>query len=647
MIGDQPLRRRILLLFAALAGTGFAAIIAGLALAAWRLHLAGAPAMAITDALALAALVAGLGCIAAATTIWLLFDRNVARPIEALAGGLRTGQPPDEHETRYLADLGPAVRDAALARTRAAEALAQTVREHASEMAHEKETLEAILADFGAGAVMTDLEDRIVFYNSAAAGLINGIVLGRPLRRYVDPAALEAGAARLGPAVQATDLVCKTMEGRVLTGRMRRLDDGILYIFRDRDLTRRLPQERLENLRRHAATLVPLLDALDGPIPPELAAAIRHEGHGLAKETRAISELSGAMVAQGRASLAELAAGLESKGELPDAALVADAHAVHALLLDIARRLKDWGADAHLEAEPRDGDEMRLRLVWQGEAVPMGQVEAWLGNAPDPAQPDLSSAEILGMHGTGMWSEPCSGRQAALVLPLAVAVEGREPAQLIYDFRLGRGSSPASRLCELTCVVFDTETTGLLPTDRIVQIAGIRLADGRTTGERFDTLVNPDMPIPHRATEIHRITDAMVAEAPDMVTALTAFHHFADDAVLVAHNAPFDMGLLRAAQQLTGLRFDNQVLDTVLLSAMVWGHSADHSLDALAARMGVEIPAEVRHSAMGDAIATAEVFQKLVAALDAKGICTVEEVIAEARRFRSLIADANLSDKRD
>src|SRR5690606_35895048 len=149
-------------------------------------------------------------------------------------------------------------------------------------------------------------------------------------------------------------------------------------------------------------------------------------------------------------------------------------------------------------------------------------------------------------------------------------------------------------------------TTGLEDSDRMVQIAGLRIARGRLTGESFETLVNPGRAIPPRATAIHGISDAMVADAPGPDMALTSFHHFAQDAVLVAHNAPFDMGMLRNTGK--GPDFDNRVLDTVLLSVMIWGGSVSHTLDVLAERLGIVIPPEKRHTAMGDARATAEIF---------------------------------------
>ena len=135
------MRRRVLALFA---GTlALALVVAGLAL--WR---AGQG----TDGLAQAVMLLGFGLTGLLTGLWFLFDQNVARPIETLAGALRTGGVPDQQQARYLADLGPAARDAALARQRSDQALALALDRHAAEIMREKASLESILADFGAGS---------------------------------------------------------------------------------------------------------------------------------------------------------------------------------------------------------------------------------------------------------------------------------------------------------------------------------------------------------------------------------------------------------------------------------------------------------------------------------------------------------------
>lgn len=217
------------------------------------------------------------------------------------------------------------------------------------------------------------------------------------------------------------------------------------------------------------------------------------------------------------------------------------------------------------------------------------------------------------------------------------------PRQVAYDFELltkDRSAEFAHTLLDdLTYVVFDTETTGLLPGagDEIVQLAAVRIVNGkRVDAERLDILVNPGRPIPRSSSRIHGITDAMVADSPGIETAARRLHRFAQGAVLVAHNADFDLAFLRRDEAHIGVRFDHPVLDTVLLSAVVFGQSANHSLDALTARLGIPLPENARHTAIGDASATAEVLLKLIPALKARGLTTFGDVTSETRRHGRL-----------
>ena len=616
------MRARLLILFGVLLGA-----LAVLALAALWIAARGQGA----DATVQAAMVLGFGMAGAVTALWYLLDRHVAAPVDRLAGALRTGRAPDAAQTAWLGDLGPAAAAAAQARAENARRLADMLAEHEAETLREKAALEEILADFGAGAVMTDLRGRVVFYNAAAARLLPGLGLDQPLDRQLQPAGITAAETRLAAGASATDLACLTLDGRGLTGRLRALEDGRLLILRDTAPARPDP-DRIEPLRRHVGALVPMLDALDGPIPPDLARAIRTEGRALAEALHAVTDTAAPLpTAQPR----ELLAGVPS-ADLPQIRLRAEAGAMNALIIALFAELP--GATARLRAATPD--EVHLILEWTGPPVPMDRLDRWLARSPDAAQPGLTGSAILARHGTGIWPE-ADGDRARLVMPLAVAPDLGRDHGVTYDFALARRGAASDRLSDLTCVVFDTETTGLTADDAIVQIAGLRIARGRLTGERFDTLVDPGRPIPPGSTRIHGITDAMVAGAPDLTAALGAFRHFTDGAVLVAHNAPFDMGFLRRAAGATGARFPNTVLDTVSLSAMVWGASADHSLEALTARLGITIPPEARHTAMGDSIATAEAFLRLVEALRGKGITRLDEVLAEARRHRRLVADAN------
>lgn len=219
-----------------------------------------------------------------------------------------------------------------------------------------------------------------------------------------------------------------------------------------------------------------------------------------------------------------------------------------------------------------------------------------------------------------------------------VSSEASRP--LVYDFDLLDKCLPDSvadtPLTDLSFVVFDSETTGLDPKqDRVVQLGGIRVVNGKVVhGETFDMLVNPDCPIPPHSTKVHGISDTMVRDAPPFQVACERFHQFSQDAVLIAHNAPFDMAFLKTAET---VNFDHPVLDTVHLSAIVFGGSQEHTLDALCARLDIEIPAEHRHTALGDAIATAQVFVALLPILQARGLNTFAQIKTEMRKHSRIL----------
>jgi DNA polymerase-3 subunit epsilon len=102
------------------------------------------------------------------------------------------------------------------------------------------------------------------------------------------------------------------------------------------------------------------------------------------------------------------------------------------------------------------------------------------------------------------------------------------------------------------------------------------------------------------------------------------------------------MAFLRRAEGQIGLRFDMPILDTVLLSAVLYGRHEVHSLDALAHRLGITIPEEARHTALGDAVATADAFLRMMPMLRGRGLCTFGAVLAEVRRHGRLLRDLNL-----
>jgi DNA polymerase-3 subunit epsilon len=111
---------------------------------------------------------------------------------------------------------------------------------------------------------------------------------------------------------------------------------------------------------------------------------------------------------------------------------------------------------------------------------------------------------------------------------------------------------------------------------------------------------------------------------------LPRFHAFCEDTVLVAHNAAFDLRFLQMKEEATGIRFTQPVLDTMLLSPVIHPNQESHRLEAIAERLGVQVIG--RHTALGDAIMTGEVFLKMIPLLAQIGIHTLGQAREAAER---------------
>jgi DNA polymerase-3 subunit epsilon len=273
-------------------------------------------------------------------------------------------------------------------------------------------------------------------------------------------------------------------------------------------------------------------------------------------------------------------------------------------------------------------------------------LEQEASNAPDGGG-RLSLREVAARHGGEHWWR--ADRQAGTVtycmqLPVATDAPAAAPSTgvaarpIFYDFELFEraGESSAfdqSPLDELVYTVFDTETTGLEPSagDEIVSISAVRIVNGRLLRhETFDQLVDPRRPLSKESIRIHGITPTMLEGQPTIGDVLRRFARFADDTVLVGHNVAFDMRFLQLKERETGLRFNQPVLDTLLLSAVVQPNVPDHELEANARRLG--IPIIGRHTSLGDAIVTGEIFIKLLPLLAAQRIVTLKDALAASQR---------------
>ena len=695
MLERLSLRLRILLFFAALALGAIGAMVAG----GWVV-LSRSDVPGLLDAMLQAGLMGGFLILFLVTGVWYLFDMNVARAIDRLANAIRTRAHNDvgddiraerEH-ARYLGDLAPAAAEItrSLAATRSA--LAESVARETSRLSSEKARLEKLLADVPVAVLLCTADYQLVFYNGQAVTILEAGAapgLDRNLLDYLREGPVRHAYERLSnlnDPEAATDLICATTgSGRLLQGRMRvlrRTDHnrrpGFVLTLRDvsSDMATHSAREALlaevfDRVRRPAANLQTVISVIseDGEMAqaPEMTEAMLTEVHAL---SAAITELS-QRYDEGRLDwrlqteirardlLDGISAQFDAKGlnlttEGPDLMLSCDGFELALLFRWLGMRLAEKGhaQSFNLRLAEEDGPGAILDLVWHGPVLHVGEFDTWLTEPIDSDIPDLTPRAVLDSHATEAWTEVLPDGESAVRLPIPKARRAtRRPApierEVVYDFELLSKERNAgvleSRLEDLTYVVFDTETTGLTPSsDEIVQIAAVRIVNGRRVRrEVFDTLVDPQRPIPQSSTDVHGITEDMVKGAPTISEAGKRFHDFARGAVLVAHNAPFDMEFLRRHEKSMNVRFDHPVLDTVLLSAVVYGQLEQHSLDALTARLGITIPEEARHTAIGDTVATADAFLKLLPMLRARGHDTFGDVLGEVRRHGRLLKDLN------
>lgn len=169
-----------------------------------------------------------------------------------------------------------------------------------------------------------------------------------------------------------------------------------------------------------------------------------------------------------------------------------------------------------------------------------------------------------------------------------------------------------------TYVVFDLETTGFSPIkDKIIEIGAVKVEQGKIT-EKFSTFVNPKVPIPFQITQLTSITDEMVLDAPDIETALPKFLAFIGDAVLVAHNASFDVGFIEQNLRYQDIVPDFTSVDTVAMARILLPTLSKFKLNVVANALHISL--ENHHRAVDDAGATAEIFVKFIEMLRDRNI---------------------------
>lgn len=248
-------------------------------------------------------------------------------------------------------------------------------------------------------------------------------------------------------------------------------------------------------------------------------------------------------------------------------------------------------------------------------------------SVPSPTVPGMVS-NLLATPPGGRW-DPWAPAGAATGTPVQLGLDD-----------LG------TPLSETTFVVVDLETTGCSPrTDRVTEIGAVKVRGGEVLGE-FQTLVDPGGSVPPLITVLTGITDAMLIDAPRMEAVLPAFVEFARGAVVVAHNARFDLGFLRSAAERMGLPWtEPPVVDTVALARRVITRddAPNHKLSSLAAFFNARVAPD--HRALTDARATVDVLHGLLDRLGALGVTHLDDLLTAAdpvphvRRRKAGLAD--------
>ena len=196
-------------------------------------------------------------------------------------------------------------------------------------------------------------------------------------------------------------------------------------------------------------------------------------------------------------------------------------------------------------------------------------------------------------------------------------------AYLVDDLKDIAFNSKGQSLDE-TFVVFDIETTGFsAKSDRIIEIGAVKVVEGKIV-DKFSAFVNPQIPIPYRIENLTGINDEMVMNADTIDIVLPKFLEFSKGAIMVAHNAEFDMSFIMHKAHDIGIELNYTYVDTVALARVLIPTIARYKLDNVAKALG--IPLENHHRAVDDAGCTAEIFVKFISMLKQKNVMDLNDV---------------------
>lgn len=540
------------------------------------------------------------------------------------------------------------------------------------------ERLAALTAELSVPVLVCNAEGRILLYNEVARTLLGGpahVGLGRSVFAVVDRALVSHARDRLTTAPGTVYVATTVHQERLLHVRVALVrgteetagdvaePHGFVLVLEDLTAAAQVGEERTRLLRRLAATTRNTLEQLDALAAGADAALRAKVSEVVDDATREVDELvalaaemtddrllteisADDLLSVLHHELREAGASVSSEPPPDDLWVRADAHAVARCLHHLDTRLRapeGTGPAAPLVVTLAPvGRRVRLEARWSVAPPPESLLAGWLREPLDGNGTAVHA--VADRHGADVGLDPGPGVVTlSMLLPLTTGGPAASPVRVTvdsrpeyYDFDLFDATRPADvtahRLDELAFTVIDTETTGLDPAagDRIVSLGAVRVVNGRVLRhETYERLVQPGRRVPRTATAIHGITDDMLRDQPTLEEVLPELARFCEDTVLVGHNIGFDLQFLRPAETAAGASLPASVLDTLLLDAALHPAHDDHTLEGIAARLGVSIVG--RHTALGDALVTAEVFSAQRDLLLERGVATLAEALAVSR----------------
>jgi len=623
-----------------------------------------------------------LGSFSGGATIFLvglLLERMLFTPLRhlqvQLARLVANPDAPNEHPPEgWLKGLGPDLQRVHESWQADRSQLATAHTEGARSAARIRQELETLLQVLETPLLLCDQHRRVMLFNQAAEDFFHdqdGLGLGKRLESLVPSPSLQQALTQLPEDGSPREILapCDERWLKVILRRVPGSEGETLLTFTDATASwsnemgvRADLAAMLTPLRQHTASLISAADALiqlrqqgdaSNTLCQRLEDVIQSEGTTLGDNVERVGQLLDDMQHQGeRLSPMWSNDFWQALDERLDPAhrlitpigmpawFKGDAPALIALMASLVQHLSAYLPSSGFEGEVCLGNKrVYLDFIWQGEPLPERELTQWHQQTLDALPLSPSVADVLRQHASDTWSLADKGTgysRIRLPLPATEKVgaprEPMPPRPEFHDFGIADLPHPDEALAtrslrSLEVVAFDTETTGLelRRGDTVISVGACRVVNARLlASETFDHYVDPKRPIPPASTAIHGLTDADVAGAPPLDIVLNRFRQYVGEAVLLAHNASFDM----LAISHHGVDFDLPVLDTLLISRALDEAIDGHDLDSLAVRYHLAFPPGTRHTALGDARVTAELWLALLPRLEARGIDTLEQLLA-------------------